>query len=80
VAFDSVKIINNGCSSIEYNWKQIEIPKSFEFHCEDLKDYFHLHYTKNVIRPGEQSNFAFSFYSDIPGEFHSKYELITDPP
>ena len=54
--------------------------KSFEFHGEDLKDYFHLHYTKNVIRPGEHSNFAFSFFSDIPGEFHSKYELITDPP
>jgi len=74
VAFDSAKIINDGCSSIEYYWKRITPEKSFEFQGEDNRDYFHLHYTKNVIRPGEETNFAFSFFSDIPGEFHSRYE------
>jgi hypothetical protein len=66
VAFDTVKIINNGSASIYYQWKRVNPSKSFEFQGEDLRDYFHLHYvtsynSQNIqtkLRPAMSSSLA----------------------
>lgn len=34
---------------------------------------------KEVIKPGEQKTYTFTFYSTLPGQFHAQYYIDTDP-
>ena len=65
----NIKISNIGNSSIEYQWKSKNIPKSNPNAVKDPKDKFKQHCQSNVILPGEEAIFSFSFFSEIPGIF-----------
>ncbi|EGR28464.1 mycbp associated protein, putative, partial [Ichthyophthirius multifiliis] len=80
VAFDSVQVRNIGTASIYYEWKRIENEKQHSVSLQDPEQKFFCHHEQNVIKPGQQKKFIFSFMSKLTGTFYEEWEFKCEPP
>ena len=59
----NINVKNVGTSAIYYEWIFKYLPKMNQSAIKDPKPKFYTHYSSNVIKPGEEVIFSFSFLS-----------------
>lgn len=75
-----IKIRNIGNSAVYLQFLFKNTPKINANGFKDTKLKFYCHYENNVIKPGEENTFIFSFLSEFPGHFTEEVEILTQPP
>ena len=79
VQVKNIKVKNIGSSAIYFEWVMKNLPKINPNAIKDPKPNFYCHYQPNVIKPGEEQIFSFSFFSETPGVFVEEIELVCQP-
>lgn len=75
-----VKVKNIGNSAVYLQFAFKNTPKINSSGFKDTRIKFYCHYENNVIKPGEENTFIFSFLSEFPGNFTEEVEIVCQPP
>lgn len=71
-------IINNGTTSIYYDWKKCPRENPFDLNQSNVQR-FYFNNSSGVILPGETMKFPFVFKSPNAGVFHEQWQFQTRP-